>query len=402
MGALSDRLDAGLALRRQENLIRQRQTLQSAQGPLVQLGGRQYLNFCSNDYLGLAAHPRIIAAFKRAADLYGVGSGASHLVCGHSEMHHQLEEALAEFTGRPRALLFSSGYMANTGILTSLLQRGDYVFEDRLNHASLLDGGLYSGARFQRFPHGDVAALERKLVTVGKGGVDGDGRSGAKGSVKLVVVDGVFSMDGDVAPLQELAACCARHDASLMVDDAHGFGVMGKNGAGSTEAVGLGSAEVPVLMATLGKALGTSGAFVAGSELLIEALIQQARTYIYTTALPPAVAAASLESLRLLHDESWRRDHLASLIARFRHGAQQLGLPLMPSTSAIQPLVVGDAARALDLSDKLRQRGLLIGAIRPPTVPVGTSRLRITLSAAHSEEQVDQLLEQTAICWTGP
>ena len=402
MGALSDRLDAGLALRRQENLIRQRQTLQSAQGPLVQLGGRQYLNFCSNDYLGLAAHPRIIAAFKRAADLYGVGSGASHLVCGHSEMHHQLEEALAEFTGRPRALLFSSGYMANTGILTSLLQRGDYVFEDRLNHASLLDGGLYSGARFQRFPHGDVAALERKLVTAGKGGVDGDGRSGAKGSVKLVVVDGVFSMDGDVAPLQELAACCARHDASLMVDDAHGFGVMGKNGAGSTEAVGLGSAEVPVLMATLGKALGTSGAFVAGSELLIEALIQQARTYIYTTALPPAVAAASLESLRLLHDESWRRDHLASLIARFRHGAQQLGLPLMPSTSAIQPLVVGDAARALDLSDKLRQRGLLIGAIRPPTVPVGTSRLRITLSAAHSEEQVDQLLEQTAICWTGP
>tara|TARA_R110001599_G_scaffold353459_1_gene592411 strand:- start:108904 stop:110112 length:1209 start_codon:yes stop_codon:yes gene_type:complete len=402
MGALSDRLDAGLALRRHENLIRHRQTLQSAQGPLVQLGGRQYLNFCSNDYLGLAAHPRIIAAFKRAADRYGVGSGASHLVCGHSEMHHQLEEALADFTGRPRALLFSSGYMANTGILTSLLQRGDYVFEDRLNHASLLDGGLYSGARFQRFPHGDVAALERKLVTAGKGAAEGDRRNGAKGSVKLVVVDGVFSMDGDIAPLQELAACCARHDASLMVDDAHGFGVMGKNGAGSTEAAGLGSTEVPVLMATLGKALGTSGAFVAGSELLIEALIQQARTYIYTTALPPAVAAASLESLRLLHDESWRREHLASLIARFRHGAQQLGLPLMPSTSAIQPLMVGDAARALDLSDKLRQRGLLIGAIRPPTVPAGTSRLRITLSAAHSEEQVDQLLEQTAVCWTGP
>jgi len=398
MGALSDRLGAGLALRRQNDLYRHRLTLQSAQGTVVQLGGSQYINFCSNDYLGLAAHPRVIAAFKSAADRYGVGSGASHLVCGHSDLHHQLEEALAQFTGRPRALLFSSGYMANTGILTSLLQRGDHVFEDRLNHASLLDGGLYSGARFQRFPHGDVAALERKLVAAGGSGVEAD----EKGSVKLVVVDGVFSMDGDTAPLAELAASCARHDASLMVDDAHGFGVMGSSGAGSTEAAGLDSSAAPILMATLGKALGTSGAFVAGSELLIESLIQQARTYIYTTALPPAIAAASLESLRLLHEESWRREHLASLITRFRRGAQQLDLPLMPSQSAIQPLLAGDAARALSISEKLRQQGLLIGAIRPPTVPAGTSRLRITLSAAHSEAQVDQLLEQLASCWIGP
>ena len=402
MGSLSDRLAAGLALRREKNLYRQRQTLQSAQGPLVQVGGREYLNFCSNDYLGLAAHPRVVAAFQKAANHYGVGSGASHLVCGHSTLHHQLEEALAEFTGRPRALLFSSGYMANTGILSSLLQRGDHVFEDRLNHASLLDGGLHSGARFHRFPHSDVVALERKLADAGAAPVAGAETAGAAEDVKLVVVDGVFSMDGDTAPLQELAACCDRQDASLMVDDAHGFGVMGERGAGSTEAAGLDATAVPVLMATLGKALGTSGAFVAGSELLIKALIQQARTYIYTTALPPAVAAASLESLRLLHDESWRRVHLASLIARFRAGAQQLDLPLMPSASAIQPLVTGDAAAALDVSEKLRRRGLLIGAIRPPTVPAGTSRLRITLSAAHSELQVDQLLEQLAACWARP
>ena len=387
MGLLADRLEAGLARRRQDHLYRQRLTLQSAQGPVVQLDGRQYLNFCSNDYLGLAAHPRVIAAFQRAAAQYGVGSGASHLVCGHSTLHHQLEEALAEFTGRPRALLFSSGYMANMGILMTLLRRGDHVFEDRLNHASLLDGGLHSGARFQRFTHNDVAALERKL---------------AKASgVKLAVVDGVFSMDGDSAPLPALAAACARQDAWLMVDDAHGFGVMGERGAGSTELAGLDCSGAQVLMATLGKALGTAGAFVAGTETLIEALIQQARTYIYTTALPPAIAAASLESLGLLREESWRRQHLAHLIRRFRHGAGQLDLPLMNSGSAIQPLLVGDAATAVTLSARLGQRGLLIGAIRPPTVPAGTSRLRITLSAGHSEDQVDQLLEQLGACWPG-
>lgn len=387
MGLLADRLEAGLARRRQDHLYRQRLTLQSAQGPVVQLDGRPYLNFCSNDYLGLAAHPRVIAAFQRAAAQYGVGSGASHLVCGHSTLHHQLEEALAEFTGRPRALLFSSGYMANMGILMTLLRRGDHVFEDRLNHASLLDGGLHSGARFQRFTHNDVAALERKL---------------AKASgVKLAVVDGVFSMDGDSAPLPALAAACARQDAWLMVDDAHGFGVMGERGAGSTELAALDCSGAQVLMATLGKALGTAGAFVAGTETLIEALIQQARTYIYTTALPPAIAAASLESLGLLREESWRRQHLAHLIRRFRHGAGQLDLPLMNSGSAIQPLLVGDAATAVTLSTRLGQRGLLIGAIRPPTVPAGTSRLRITLSAGHSEDQVDQLLEQLGACWPG-
>lgn len=385
MGAFPERLSAALDQRKREGLFRHRLTLESAQGPVVRLAGREYLNFCSNDYLGLAAHPKVTEALRSAALEYGVGSGASHLVCGHSTPHHQLEEALAEFTGRPRALLFSSGYMANTGILTTLLQRGDHVFQDRLNHASLLDGGLHSGARFQRFLHNDVSSLEAKLTTA-----DGP---------KLVVVDGVFSMDGDTAPLADIAALCTAQDAWLMVDDAHGFGVLGQRGAGSTEVAGLDDAAVPVLMATLGKALGTAGAFVAGSELLIEGLVQQARNYIYTTALPPAVAAASLESLRLLQEESWRRVYLAGLIARFRRGAEQLDLPLMASASAIQPLLVGDARRATSLSEKLREKGLLIGAIRPPTVPAGTSRLRITLSAAHSEEQLDRLLDQLAKCW---
>ncbi len=385
MGGFPERLAAVLEQRREEGLYRHRLTLESSQGPIVSVNGRQYLNFCSNDYLGLAAHPRIVERFRSAAIQYGVGSGASHLVCGHSAPHHQLEEALAEFTGRARALLFSSGYMANAGILSSLLQRGDSVFEDRLNHASLLDGGLHSGARFQRFPHNDVSALKAKLAS-------------AQGP-KMVVVDGVFSMDGDTAPLAALADACGEHDAWLMVDDAHGFGVLGERGVGSTEAAGLEVFSVPVLMATLGKALGTAGAFVAGSEVLIEGLIQQSRNYIYTTALPPAVAAASLEALSLLREEPWRREHLAQLIVRFRVGAEQLGLPLMLSASAIQPLLVGDAARAVDLSKRLSEAGFLIGAIRPPTVPAGTSRLRITLSAAHSEEQVDQLLEQLAVSW---
>lgn len=385
MGVFPDRLVAMLQQRRAQGLYRQRLTLDSAQGPRVRVSGREYLNFCSNDYLGLAAHPRVIDRFRRAAEEYGVGSGASHLVCGHSAPHRELEEALADFTGRARALLFSSGYMANTGILTSLLRAGDFVFEDRLNHASLLDGGLHSGARFQRFPHNDVAALQRKLqAAVGP---------------SMVVVDGVFSMDGDTAPLAELANVCAQRDAWLMVDDAHGFGVLGERGVGSTEAAGLGVSEVPVLMATLGKALGTAGAFVAGSELLIEGLIQQSRNYIYTTALPPAVAAAASEALALVREESWRRQYLFGLIRRFRQGALQLELPVMASESAIQPLLVGDAASAMALSECLREKGFLIGAIRPPTVPAGTSRLRITLSAAHTEDQVDSLLAHLADCW---
>lgn len=388
MAHFEQRLRETLARRETDGLYRRRLTLQSSQGPQVQLDGRTYLNFCSNDYLGHAAHPQVVAAFAAAARRYGVGSGASHLVCGHSAPHHELEEALAELTGRPRALLFSSGYTANTGVLTTLLQAGDHVFQDRLNHASLLDGGLYSGARMHRFAHNDVAAAQRKMT----------GRDGAK----LLVVDGVFSMDGDTAPLADLAALCARQDAWMMVDDAHGLGVLGENGGGSLEAAGIKTEQAPVLMATLGKALGTAGAFIAGDEVLIEGLIQTARNYIYTTAIPPAVAAATLASLRLLQTEAWRRDHLQTLIAQFRRGAAQLGLPLLDSASAIQPLIVGDAERAMALSGALRKAGLLIGAIRPPTVPAGTSRLRITLTAGHTPVQVDQLLGQLGALWNQP
>ena len=385
MSGFSSRLGLALQQRSEQGLYRQRQTLSSGQGPEVVLNGQPCLNFCSNDYLGLASDPRLVASFQKAAGNYGVGSGASHLVCGHSEPHRALEEALAEFAGRPRALLFSSGYAANTAVLSTVLQRGDYVFEDRLNHASLLDGGLHSGARFQRFLHNDVDSLKAKMAS-------------AQGN-SLVAVDGVFSMDGDRAPLVALAEACEDADAWLMVDDAHGIGVLGERGAGSLEAAGLAPERVPVLMVTLGKALGAAGAAVIGDEVLIESLVQQARNYIYTTATPPAVAAAALTGLRLVREEPWRRQQLTDLISRFRQGAQQLGLPLLESDTPIQPLLVGEASRAMALSDALLARGMLVSAIRPPTVPAGTSRLRITLTAGHSAAQVDHLLEALATVW---
>lgn len=378
--AFQQRLSEVLEQRHQQHLYRRRSTLQSAQKPELIVDGRQYLAFCSNDYLGLASHPEVISSFKDAADRYGVGSGASHLVCGHSQPHQALEETLAEFTGRPRALLFSSGYMANVGTLCALLQKGDQVFEDRLNHASLLDGGLFSGARFQRFAHSDTVNLEKKLRHIETG-------------EKLVVVDGVFSMDGDIAPLPELANLCERNDACLMVDDAHGLGVLGAEGAGSLQHFGLSHKQVPILMATLGKGLGTAGAFIAGSEELIEGLIQLARSYIYTTAMPPAVAAATLTSLKIIKREPERRQQLATLINRFRAGASQLGLPLMPSQTAIQPLMIGAAENAMLISQSLAASGILVSAIRPPTVPAETARLRITLTASHTSAQVDQLLD---------
>jgi 8-amino-7-oxononanoate synthase len=378
--AWEQQLAARLAQRHADNLYRSRRTLQSEQGARVVIDGKSCLNFCSNDYLGLASHPRLREAVVAAVSRYGVGSGASHLVCGHSELHAALEQQLAEFCGRERALLFSTGYMANLAAVTALVDDKDAVFEDRLNHASLLDAGLLSGARFQRFLHNDLANLESRLA-----------RSIA--AKKLIVVDGVFSMDGDVADLPGLAALAKRYSAWLMVDDAHGFGVLGSSGGGTPQHFGLNTNDVPVLMGTLGKAAGSFGAFVAGSELLIETLIQFARPYIYTTALPPAVAAASLASLAVQREESWRRDHLQQLIKHFRDGALGLGLSLMPSSSAIQPLLVGDAARAVAISEKLLAAGVLVSAIRPPTVPAGTARLRITLTAAHSIADVDQLLD---------
>lgn len=377
-----DTLDAELLARRAQGLYRNRHALETAQGPKVTVDGQPLLAFCSNDYLGLAADPRVVEVFRQAASHWGVGSGASHLVCGHMRIHHELEEELAAFTGRERALLFSSGYAANLGVAAALLHRGDAVFEDRLNHASLLDGALLSAARLRRFLHNDPVSLESRLAAT-------------TARRRLVAVDGVFSMDGDEAPLAALSAVCDRRDALLLVDDAHGFGVLGARGAGSLEAQ---RAEecVELLMGTLGKALGAAGAFVAGSAVLIESLLQHARTYIYTTAIPPAVAAAARESLRILQAEPWRREHLRGLVQRFREGAAHIGLELAASRTPIQPLLLGESARALEWSARLRRLGILVPAIRPPTVPVGSARLRITLSAAHQPADVDRLLAALA------
>ncbi|MEE4957242.1 8-amino-7-oxononanoate synthase [Pseudomonas alliivorans] len=374
-----------LEARRHEHLYRQRPLLQTPQGPLVVVDGKPLLAFCNNDYMGLANHPEVIAAWQAGAERWGVGGGASHLVIGHSTPHHELEEALAELTGRPRALLFSNGYMANLGTVTALVGQGDTVLEDRLNHASLLDAGLLSGARFSRYLHNDVTSLESRLEK-------------AVGDT-LVVTDGVFSMDGDVADLRALARAAKAKGAWLMVDDAHGFGPLGANGAGLVEHFGLSMEDVPVLIGTLGKSFGTSGAFVAGSEELIETLIQFARPYIYTTSQPPALACATLKSLELLRTEQWRREHLSQLIRQFRQGAEQLGLQLMDSFTPIQPILIGDAGRALRLSQLLRERGVMVTAIRPPTVPVGSARLRVTLSAAHTEAQVQLLLNALEQCY---
>lgn len=372
-------LSRRLAERRTAHLYRQRPLLGSPQGVHVTVDGQSLLAFCSNDYLGLANHPQVAEAMIEGVRRWGAGGGASHLVVGHSSAHHQLEEALAEFTARPRALLMSSGYMANMGAITALVGKGDSLLQDRLNHASLLDAGLLSGARFSRYLHNDPQSLAQRL-----------GR--ACGNT-LVVTDGVFSMDGDLARLPELCATARRQGAWMMVDDAHGFGCLGAAGAGIVEHYGLGPDDVQVLVGTLGKSFGTAGAFIAGSEELIDTLIQFARPYIYTTSQPPAVAWATLKSLQLLRDESWRRAHLAALITRFRRGADALGLQLLDSPTPIQPLLIGDSERAMQLSAGLRKRGIMISAIRPPTVPRGTARLRVTLSAAHSDADIDRLLE---------
>lgn len=345
----------------------------------VRVDGQECLNFCSNDYLGLSGHVELRQASQAAVARYGFGSGAAHLVTGHGPEHHALEEELAAFVERPRALCFSTGYMANLGVASALLNRGDTVLQDRLNHASLLDAGRHGGARFARYAHCDVQALRDKLGNLHE-------------QRCLVMTDAVFSMDGDIAPLSELAAACAAAGAWLMTDDAHGFGVLGAQGRGSVHAAGLSLADVSVYMATLGKAAGSFGAFVAGSEALIETLIQKSRTYIYTTALPPAAAAAARAALQIMQRDTWRHEHLSALIAQFREGARQLGLSLMNSTTAIQPLLVGTESKALALSEALLQLGFLVTAIRPPTVPAGTARLRLTLSAAHSRSDVDGLL----------
>jgi len=374
-------LEAELAQRRADGLYRQRRIIDSPQGVETHIDGKTVLSFCSNDYLGLASHPEIRQAFVDAVAEYGVGSGAAHLINGHSRLHEDCELRLAEFTGRERALLFSTGYMANIAIASALLGRNDQIYQDKLNHASLIDSAKLSAAKLVRYRHNDLRQLEELLST------------GRRDHRRLVMTDAVFSMDGDCADVDTLSRIATEHGAWAMVDDAHGFGVLGARGAGLLEQLELNQQQVPILMATLGKAVGTAGAFVAGSEALIETLIQQARPYIYTTASPPALAAATLKSVDLIENETWRRDKLNQSIAFFRAQAECLDVELMPSHTPIQPLVIGDNRRTLQLSEALFEQGIHVTAIRPPTVPVGSARLRVTLSAAHEREHIDKLIK---------
>jgi 8-amino-7-oxononanoate synthase len=366
-------------LRRRRRTVR-RLSLDSAD---IELDGQPCVDFCSNDYLGLSAHPRVTEAFIEATRIHGVGARASHLVTGHQTEHAALEEELAEFTGRERAILFSTGYMANLGLASALVKKGGTVFGDRLNHASLIDAGRMSRALLHHYPHGDAPALERQLASLDSGSA-------------LVLTDGVFSMDGDLAPLPGIAAACARHGAFLAVDDAHGLGVIGAGGRGSLEHFALTAKDVPALVGTLGKGFGTFGAFIAGDGELIETLVQRARTYIYTTALPAAVAAATRAALAVSIEESWRRERVLALTQRFRALAQAAGLPLAESMTPIQPVLLGHADAAVLASRKLLERGFFVAAIRPPTVPDGTSRLRVALSAAHRDSDVEALVASLA------
>ena len=382
----------------QQNLYRTRRVLDGPHGVDVTVDGRRCINFCSNDYLGLAADPRLSAAASQAMSRLGSGSGAAALVSGYNRVHQQLEEALAEYTGCERALLFSSGWAANLGVIRALLGRESTLIADELNHASLIDGGRLSGARYRRVPHASVAGFREALAES-----DAPGAVAGRALPRLLVSDAVFSMDGDLAPLGELSALAQGADVPLMVDDAHGFGVLGEDGRGAVSA--LGTPQPAIYVATLGKAAGCAGAFVAGSEALIEFLIQRARTWVFSTAPPPALAAAGLAALKILSQEPEHRQRLHQNINYLREGARQRGLSLGGAPgiedsslrTPIQPLLIGEASRAMAVSARLMERGYWVAAIRPPTVPAGTSRLRITLSAAHTREQIDGLLDALVV-----
>lgn len=342
---------------------------------------RENLSFSSNDYLGLAAHPDVVRACKNGLEKYGVGSGAAQLLGGYTFAHHALEEELAAFFGYERVLLFSTGYMANIGVITALFnkRRDKQLFVDRLSHASIIDGGCYSGACFTRYQHKNTQHLEQLLAKTNS-------------KYKLIISEGVFSMDGGLAPLLKLAALARENKSWLMVDDAHGIGVLGEQGRGALSHYNLATDDAQILVGTFGKAFGTFGAFVAGSKIIIESLIQFARPYIYTTALPAAIVEATRASLKLLQHEHWRRDHLFSLIKKFKQGAAQLNLPLLPSDTPIQSIVIGDADRAANITLRLKQLGILVALVRPPTVPTNTSRLRLSLNANHTEKDIEHLL----------
>ncbi len=377
-------LKSELEKRKAEGLLRQRRLLDSPQAEHIVANDKQFLAFCSNDYLGLANHPDLVAAMQNAAGDSGVGSGASNLITGHHRYHDQLEKQLAKFVGLPAALLFSTGYMANIGVIGALMGRNDAVFADKLNHACLNDGVYYSLAEFNRFPHNDVAALEAMLKA-----------STAK--LKMIAADAVFSMDGDIAPIPEYLALCEKYDAYLYLDDAHGFGVLGEHGQGSLNhcytKLNMPKSPRIIMMATLGKAAGVAGAFVAGEQVVIDYLIQSAKSYVYSTPAPPALSATLAASVRLIEQGDDLRTHLRMLIAYFKANLNTKKWQLMPSDTSIQPLLVGDNLEALALSEYLQTHGILVPAIRPPTVPVGTARLRISLSAAHSLDDVKKLID---------
>jgi len=380
-----EELEIGLAQLATKGLRRRRRTLDAPCGPEAIIDGRPVVAFCSNDYLGLANHPAIVAAAQEAAGRWGVGSGASHVVSGHLRPHEDLEARLATFVGRERALYFTTGYMANLAIVPTLVERHDVIFADRLNHASLIDAALLARAEHVRYPHGDVDALAARLEQ-------------SRAHRKLILTDAVFSMDGDLAPLPELFALAERFDAWLVVDDAHGFGVLGPSGRGSIAHFELPPSPRLILMGTLGKAAGVSGAFVAGDQRVIDWLVQRARPYIFTTASSPLIATALLASLDLIAAGDERRAHLRRLIDRLRSGLEELPWRLLPSPTAIQPLLIGGNDAVVRLSERLFARGLWVPAIRPPTVPVGTARLRISLSAAHDETQIDALITALHDC----
>ncbi len=372
-------LKAELEQRQAQGLMRQRRLLDSPQAEHIVADAAPYLSFCSNDYLGLANRPELIAAMQEAAGDSGVGSGASNLITGHHRYHDVLEKQLAEFVGMPAAMLFSTGYMANIGVLGALAGRGDAIFADKLNHACLNDGGYYSLAEFHRFPHNDVAALERLLKA-------------SNARHKIITADAVFSMDGDIAPLPEYLRLCEQYDAYMYIDDAHGFGVLGEHGQGSLNHFGLKSPRI-IMMATLGKAAGVAGAFVAGEQVVIDYLIQTAKSYVYSTPAPPALSATLSASLKLIEKGDDLRAHLRHLMATLKQHLHLKTWQLMPSETAVQPLLVGSNDAALKLSKYLQNLGILVPAIRPPTVPVNTARLRISLSAAHKAEDVVKLAE---------
>lgn len=391
--SIEQRFAPRLAERRAQHLTRQRPLSFSAQQAQMQINGLQVINFSSNDYLGLADDPHIKAALIAALhdDTIGYGSGAAHLVTGHHLQHHLLEDELADWLGVQRTLLFSTGYMANLAVQQTLMQSGDLILADKLNHASLIDGALHSGAELKRYAHNDRAALERRLKNFAE--------KNSTGQV-LIATDGVFSMDGDIAPLPEIQSLARQYGAWLLVDDAHGFGMLGQEGRGSFDYFGLTPDENTIIVGTLGKAFGTSGAFVAGSQTLIETLIQFARPYIYTTASSPLNAVATRSALQRVKQMYAERAMLQQHIARFRAGAEKIGLNLWPSPSAIQPIILGDSATALRWSEQLKQRGFWVTAIRPPTVPQGQARLRITLTAKHTPAQIDALLNALRACAT--